>query len=768
MTGVVDFVFDVADAVWNGVTSIAEGIWSTLWDEILNPILEPVFGLFGFEDETIVEVQVVTQRYFPDDPKFVPTFIRNIITSITERTDLMDEVRIGLLNNGYSSARKAYYYAKLGESRVPTSDVGDGYVFGVPDISKSYGSFDTEALDEILLSFHYAPPYLTNSIEYNTLFFGDVIRQDIDPQRYWAWFYMQENDASWDQALLSIDVGGDSYTYDSTSYNSGLLVWEILFYDTATGLIPHIVNPSIDPPDSQTLHYVVIYETYTSTTLDGTYIWIYDATSGVFPQLEQEVDGLVTASAGWQFMPVIPLKADGAYLDDNKTTQEYLTTRVMLRYLGINLDDTIAAIKENPNAAQVTDGFVHFAAGLYDDNQAINKYLFSFFYNIASNSAVSKAQYEADLANSKVTTAPFNAIAFKEQNFNMVLEFNYIHIETLTGNVGAINYVNKTINYTGAKAKQHPTDNIVFTVQDSPTTYIKVTVYGIAMLHIVSTSIGILKTKAIAMVNPASTTDEDERAKNNLMIPISLTSLMSYGSILDKETVIYRSVKFTIYAEQITELEWYETEAFADFVGIVITIASIAMGDFSGQTGAQIAKQIIKQVLIQIALQYALKLVFEATDNKFIRALATIAYAYASGWNAGLDMKALTDIRVVLTYVDAVGKGWLQMEADDLLAEIEDFEQLKEEAEAELDRVSDLVDWDTGVGEVLTLVQQNRILSYETFDGYYARTLETNPGVQTLDQIRDYYDRALQLPKLNPTVDTTNIVIDVDEDTVTT
>ena len=754
--GIVDGIVNIAEGIWNGITGLAEELWSVVWDEILNPILEPIVGLFGLTDETVVQVQVTTQRYFPDEPKFVPTLIRNILTSVNERTDMMDEVRIGLLNNGVVSGRKYYNYGKLGESRIAGSDVGDGYVFGVPTIVKTYGTSNTDELTTVLLSFHTD----STSLVYNLYRYGKIDDSpNADPWKYWTYFYFEENDATWDQSAKTIEAH-ETLTYQYTQYNETTEVWEAIFTDSVPDNYAYTIP---DPTDYNNQNIVAIY-TITGGTDDGKqFIWIYDATSGDYPALEQDIPD-TNPSVGFQFMPVVPLKANGDYLDAAPTSQEYLTSRLMLDYIGIGVDSLIAAVAENPDEAQVTDAFIHFGANLYDDSQPVNKYLFAFFTSIANETNVSKASYNADIANPAVEYAPYNAIAILEENFNLAMQFNYIDIENLSGNVGSIGWVNKTINYTGTKVKFHTTDTVVFTVQDSVNTYTRMTVKGLNLIHLVKTSIGQAKTKAIGIVDPTSTTAEDVRAQKNFVIPVSMATLNYYGSLPDKEILLYRSICFTVYSEQITYLEWYETEAFATFLQIVIIIVSIATMDPTKLTWTEL----IKKVLIQIALQVTLEAVLRATDSDLIKALAYLAYAYGSMKNWGQDPFALGDPAVALKWVDATGKAYLQIETDDLLAEVEDFQQLKEEAEAELDRVSDLIDMPSGIADVMTWIQTDRILHYEAPDQFFTRTLDTNPGVKTLSTINTFFDRMLKLPELDPRLDVNRIVFMEDQETVTT
>lgn len=868
MGGVVSDIWDVVvnlvEAVWGIVSDVVDAVWQAVWDNILNPILEPLFGLFGFEDKTVVETQVTTQRYFSSD-EFIPTLTKAIIRSTTDNVELFSEVKLAILNNVTTSSKKYYYYGFIGDSRTGGSTVNDGYVNGTPTGKYSYQDTNVSDLRTILTGFHSG----ASNVTLLEVEFGDFAVGAVDTYRYWSWWQMEQNEPTWNHGSKTWIESNYNTTpcYIPASFTEGFY-WEgivdtVSYYDATVDLLaaqlppaweaisadytnatlntvnwPYLGNSlqaevvidyenltvptsttilidqiacTATPPAGATVvcgytaadveicptptlvtatwnyvdttinggnldinftgtygsrvitvifpdltrNYIVEYQVIGGTDNGKQFIWAYDTSTGVYPQIEQQYDGALVD--GYAFFPIACLKRNFAYVNASKTTQEYLTTKKLLGFIDIDLDASIDAIKSNVSDANVTDAFVLLAANLYDDNQSINKYLFGFFAAIANQSNVNKAQYDSQIGS--VTNAPYNIVGIEEQNFSLAIEFSYIDIVSKTGNVGPINWVNKSIQYTGTKVKNHYTDRVVFTVQDTPTSYTEMTIQGLVIAHFVSTTIGTIKSKAfrITPTNPASGA-YDKNSMDNFCFPLSSAIFNYFGNISDKETVIYRSVRFVVYAEQITYLEWYETPEFVEFFGIVLQIAAVIIAFYNPEAGFELWA-LVEQVLIQLALQVALELVLKSTDNEFLIYLAYILYAAGSAMNAGFSPFDLGDPAVALSFVDSLAKSYMRVDTIAFEEEFEDFTQTRKEYEEELERAESLLEAPSEFAQLITYLKSDLVLNYESPDEFFRRTLDTNPGVRTLGTIESFYTRMLRLPQLDPRMDTGNITI---------
>lgn len=560
---------------------------------------------------------------------------------------------------------------------------------------------------------------------------------------------------------------GSSYTYNETTERYDVVdqtldvTWE---YTSETidenGDIVATFVDTVDPSYTITraisqvstdIFYVADY-TITGGSQDGqTLTWYYGLSEGTYPQLADNSAYDDTLEDGYQFLPVVCLKKNFAYIDSNTSSVDYLTTRYLCKQYDISLTAMIDAVKSNTAEADVTDAFLVIGANIYQDNHAVNRYLLAFFAAMSPQCGVTKSDWDAAIANPAIVDAPYNALAIREQHYNFVVQFNYIDIQLKEGTIGYVGYTQKDINVATTKTKNQTDSSITIRLQYNASQYYEMTVRGLSALHAVRSTIGQVKTKAIAMSNDAS-------ERKNFTIPVSRAVWLEMGNMQTKEELIYRSLHFVIYAEQITHLEWYETEAFADFFKIVIIIVSIALAI---PTGGQSINwgQLAINFLVQLALTEALKLVLASTDDPTLRAIAYVLYAVASSYNYGNNGFELQfDSAAMLNTVGAVFNGMKEFELAGLKEEFDDFTEAYDKIQEELKKAEDEGPM-SPYADLVTWIKTEQILHYETPDQFYRRTLNTNPGLDSISLLTKFYDNMLELPRLDPRVDTTDLMI---------
>ncbi len=65
----VDEIVDTTSDIIESFVDTASNLLEDVWKGIAVPIMEFIFGLLGFTDETIYSVQVLTSRLVPDTQK---------------------------------------------------------------------------------------------------------------------------------------------------------------------------------------------------------------------------------------------------------------------------------------------------------------------------------------------------------------------------------------------------------------------------------------------------------------------------------------------------------------------------------------------------------------------------------------------------------------------------------------------------------------------------------------------------------------------------
>ena len=203
------FVVKVVKTVVSGVVDAVEGIVSFAWDETVMPIAEVVVGIFGVEDETIVDIKCISVKLYEDNLNGIKD---NAITQ--SALSYSSQPKAGILSpflsntseafskieNYYSFGLNDYPYA-LPESNIRGSRLDNNDV-------KNAVENDTGLSIVLLTADH---NYITSLIFYK--------------------YYLQTtyNYQNWTNTLTYVDEYGsfDTYTLETVTYEGGSNTYNI-------------------------------------------------------------------------------------------------------------------------------------------------------------------------------------------------------------------------------------------------------------------------------------------------------------------------------------------------------------------------------------------------------------------------------------------------------------------------------------------------------------------------------------------------------------
>jgi hypothetical protein len=232
----------------------------------------------------------------------------------------------------------------------------------------------------------------------------------------------------------------------------------------------------------------------------------------------------------------------------------------------------------------------------------------------------------------------------------------------------------------------------------------------------------------------------DANIKNNMVVPITYGYMLDLGIVKRKE-LLYRAAHTCYFSIVKTELEWYETEEFAKFLGnilkiIAIVVLVVSYGQGSGVSNVLwgAAKLYGTRIIAEFAIQ---QMLLAFPNNPLAFALAVGIAIYASSLNnpdafaTTLDT-ALTTIKAV----DQVTTQYTQIEGEKLIEEQQDF---LEKAEEKNERLKQAIDnQDFGSASLLAYIKQTITMKYTTPESFYEHRLT-----------RDLVDKALDLDELS-------------------
>ena len=637
MSAVVDFIEDVVDAVVDVVDAVIDAITAvveTIWEAVLEPALEFVLGLFGIEDEDIISTNVSVQRIIKDDEAIAAIMTKVCLEKQKDDSvGIMDRFlshtqRVRARYNAYFTYGKNDLAVGLPEANLKAIKIDNGLVKDV--IDGVYGIDCTileskitapDKYEYVYAKFHDLYGYKPYSNELTYL--GDTYKiTNIDYNygldRYDVYISSYENKTTVVTTTTVVTITN----IDVTNDNKNTTVTErTVITGTKSGVISDVIvelsniNVTI-PKDSETgstntvantstvndvvyatavlpiaafnptRHYIV---KYWYVNVSEWYYWIYEENSGAYPIL----DNTNYRTTNLDMLPIVPLRNATVNVNADKESVAYKQAKEILNYIGLDVDQLIDGISENDQIANVEDAFVHFGINPNDQDPVISKMLYEIFEYSYSDAGLGGVDGSAKGFTATIQEGPFNAaIAWASQS--------RVINDGIIGPLGS--YKHSIVG-----------KSLIVQKQEEPEKYVTITMNNMSSITLIDRQ-GLVGTTA------------SDVGHENFYIPLSIF-LVNKLSPIEQTVLFNKSLILTIYAAQVQHLEWYETEAFGDFlqiVGIVIFIFTWNPASFSISTAlVAIGKYLIVMLILEM--------VMKATDSPLVRALAIVAAAYVMG-----------------------------------------------------------------------------------------------------------------------------------------
>lgn len=638
MSFVVDFFEDVIDAVVDLVNAVIDAITAiveTIWEAILEPVLEFVLGLFGIEDEDIISTNVSVQRIIKDDEAIAAIMTKVCLEKQKDDSmGIMDRFlahthRVRARYNAYFKYGKNDLAVGLPEANLKTIKLDTGLVKTV--IDSVYGIDCTileakvtapDKYEYVYAKFHdlygYKPynnelPYLSDTyritnIDYNyTLDRYDVYITSYEDRTTVVTtttvVTITNIDATNDNknttvtrrtvvtgtksgsisddtievSNINVTIPKDSETGSTSSTVDTTTAYEVVY--AATSIPIAAFNP--------TRHYIIKYWYVVASEW---YYWIYEENSGTYPTL----DNTNYRTTNLDMLPIVTLRNAMVNVNADKDSVVYKQSKEILNYIGLDVDQLIDGISENDQITNVEDAFVHFGINPNDQDPVISKMLYEIFEYSFSDAGLGGVDGSVKGFTATIQEGPFNAaIAWASQSRTIS-----------NGIIGALNsYHHSIVGKT-----------LIVQKQEEPEKYVTITMNNMS-------SITLIDRQGLVGVTAADIGSE------NFYIPLSIF-LVNKLSPIEQTILFNKSLIITIYAAQVQHLEWYETEAFGNFLQIVGIVIFLSTG-FDPSTFFTMAG--LFEAGAYMVGMLLLQEILKSVDNPFIRALVMLAAAYAAG-----------------------------------------------------------------------------------------------------------------------------------------
>jgi hypothetical protein len=412
------------------------------------------------------------------------------------------------------------------------------------------------------------------------------------------------------------------------------------------------LNDTITKPAYIDEHSLVVTYENDSDPEGQWWYWIYKHSEGTY-----EVDFDVSEISNMEMLPVAILRKDHT----NITGAELISCKNLIRHLAYEVDDFIEAIDTNPDIDLIDDAYVNFSVNPLDSNKVVSKLLYLMWEVIVEHEAL-----VSDVDQYKAT--------FEEGDVNnAVVWTKHTRTEDISGVKTAVGeYIHDVPSPPpeGGKHEEGGSDLTMY-YQKTASTYDQIKVEHLNGL----TAINYQTHHQIAL---------NVLGQDNFTFPVSR---FVFEELTAKEQLEVFQYLFRIdfYAISITELEWYETEAFWDLFNFVLIVVTIWFLPWGGNLW-DVGYAIIKQYVINYAVAELMIWVAKATGNEELAALFGLLMAIRLGGFKGLNAETFLSAEQLLNLATNYAQNLMVVEGELAIELAEEMQTSIDEAQAELDK----------------------------------------------------------------------------------
>jgi hypothetical protein len=517
-------------------------------------------------------------------------------------------------------------------------------------------------------------------------------------------------------------------TYASLSQERATMVWSWETYTGGTSEV-HFDQVTFDIPGYDA---DIDYAQAGYTAPDGTYKYFsYKTGLGTYPTLDVIAAEPEEGGSG-NFFPFIHFRHDKASLGADKTSAIYKASRKMARYVGMNYDDMLGAIHENPDIDDVAQAFTMLAVPATSTVPIENRYLFEFFDDMYFGSLD-----DEDL-DSSVLYGALHTLMIQDTLVKMSIGHGGIQKVEVVGSIGPVGTCASVWEHTPGPSWHAPTMHR-YRKQISETTYQEIQVTSMEVRYHVEG-------------NYYTTGNEDDLI---FLIPLDHT-ITDLFSIKEREQIYARSLHLVCNSLVIVKVKWYQQEWFSDFVEFVgYAFAIWTLGTSTALSAAvqaaaywTVVQIIVTQIVINLVIGYALALFVKlvGVDIAFFAALVAALYGAYSLSTAENFQAAIPFAGDLVKLASGVTKAAMAEMFTDLQKEYLDFKDLVTKASEDLAGAQKLLEDGSHLIEPITIFG-------ESPENYFNRTAHSgNIGAVGFDMLHNFVDMKLSLPNFSQTL----------------
>ena len=564
--------------------------------------------------------------------------------------------------------------------------------------------------------------------------------------------YVVDPSALADYFIITYQIHGDirTFTIPMTTVDPNPNHFQALYsYDIELlSTIPSLaktVNQTEDIP----LPYIVKTKQYGYFT--------YKDGEGTYPSLDEIYTTEHTGLGS--FFPRAYFRFGKQPVSTDANSEEYKSTKKLLKYLGMDYADVTASINENPDIADVESAFLTFAVPANTTNPLEQRYLFEFF-KTNYIAGVSGGVFNENFVNGKQVNNPRNhSIVIEDARFKIGINFADLNKKYKVGSIGPVGSFSSSIE------TQRVSEFITSLDLESSTGYTTTEQLHDYPVFCYQKQISTGVYEEIRVVNLTTTyfiwgsyADMADGIEPTLLIPLDHSITDKY-TVPQREKLYARSLHFVFNSRVTTKIKWYQTGLFQMILIVVAVIITVLIdgadgGSLIGMAAAGtltleiLVMKMVVALILGVIAHYAFKLFVKLVGPKWGMVIAVVAAVYSLG-SQGSTTVFGTEGLPWASQMLSVSTGLMNAVTADLKEEMiglykeqQEFNLFAQDQYKELEDMNKILNHNNWMAPFIALGEKPQ--------DYYYRTCHIgNPGAVCIDMIHNYADYALRKPSFS-------------------
>ena len=468
------------------------------------------------------------------------------------------------------------------------------------------------------------------------------------------------------------------------------------------------------------------------------------------------------------FLPMLYIKRDFKFVEADTFPDFYKESKAYAKKLNLTFKDIVNQIKKEVNDQdKIMQTYLKFGVDYNSTSPEDLLYLHGFFkkyFKFCDTEDTYNMNFEYEPGT--VYKVPGRQLKFKDKVTSHSIFCNYLGIVYGSGSVEEVGTIttgegidprepvpeessgNKASSIKWTISFRNRIQNRVykyFRKQITETTYEEIRVY---------------KMGADVYVGSGKSAHPGQDDGSALLIPVDFDVVKTIKGFKHKEKFLYSCIYIEFLTYVVKKVKWYQRGVFKLIVFAISVAITVATGG-AGVTVASVLMAAVTNFAIGLAIDFAIKTLAKVLSPEVLKVVAVLV-AVAGLAYGRFAAKGVESLSKAFTIMFMKANVFLDASTKLIKATlVKQGEEFKKEAEAFKDKMKKLEDYrkanskyisDTSLSYLNEQVHRYEpLILGETLDAMIARTLNTNPGLVTIDYMHGYVDYILTLPNVNET-----------------